>query len=43
MSVDDEIYFEAHEEELRELWLDYLADNGLTVEEFTLADFRREW
>ena len=43
MSVDEEIYFEAHEEELRELWLDYLADNGLTVDEFTLADFRREW
>lgn len=43
MSADDEIYFEAHEEELLEMWLDYVADSGLSAEEFTLADFLREW
>lgn len=43
MSIDEAIYFEAHEEELREMWLDYLTDNGLSADEFTLADFRREW
>ncbi len=43
MSADEEIYYEAHEEELREMWLDYLAENGLSADEFTLADFRREW
>ena len=43
MSVDEEISYETHEEELREMWLDFLADNGLSAEEFTLADFRREW
>lgn len=43
MSADEEIYFEAHEEELREMWLDYVAAVGLSAEEFTLADFLREW
>lgn len=43
MSIDEEIYFESHEEELRELYEDYLTENGLTEEDFTIADFRREY
>ena len=43
MSIDEAIYFETHEEELRELYEDYLTENGLTEAEFTLEDFRREY
>lgn len=43
MSVDDEIYFEAHEEELIELYADFLAESGLTEIEYSLADFRRDY
>ena len=43
MSIDEEIYYESHEEELLELYQDYLIENGLTEAEFTLADFRREF
>ena len=43
MSICEEIYFETHEEELRELYEDYLIENVLTEAEFTLEDFRREY
>lgn len=43
MTVEDEIYYETHEEELLELYRDYLEENGLTENEFSLADFRREF
>ena len=43
MSICEEIYFETHEEELRELYEDYLTEYGLTEAEFTLADFKREY
>ena len=42
MSIYDEIYYETHEEELKEQYQDYLIENGLTEEDFTLLDFIRE-
>ena len=43
MSVDEVIYFEAHEEELLELYADFLAESGQTEAEYSLADFRRDY
>jgi len=43
MSICEEIYFETHEEELRELYEDYLTEYGLTEAEYTFADFKREY
>ena len=40
MSIEDEIYFETHEFELLEMYHDYLTENELTEDEFTLSDFR---
>lgn len=42
MSIEDEIYFEAHEFELLEIYHDYLTEYELTEDEFTLEDFRNE-
>ena len=39
MKIEDEIYFETHEEELREMFFDYLTENGLAESEFSFADF----
>ncbi len=42
MSICEEIYFETHEEELRELYEDYLTENGLTEAEFSFSDFLKD-
>lgn len=42
MSIEDEIYFELHSEELREEYQDYLIENDLSEAEFSFADFRNE-
>ena len=39
MSLDDEIYFETREESLREIYEDFLYEEGLTEEQYPFLEF----